>query len=65
MIYMPTEIIYIKKRLLLLPMRQLSTKDQMTQKLTTIGHCTAFYNEQILSHIVSYKSHLTRNQCSY
>ena len=27
-------------------MRQLATRDQMTQKLTTIGHCTAFNNEQ-------------------
>ena len=29
-----------------LPMRQLSTRDQMTQKLTIIGHRTALNNEQ-------------------
>ena len=27
-------------------MRQLSTREQMTQKLTTIGHRTTFNNEQ-------------------
>ena len=27
-------------------MRQLSTRDQVTQKLTTKGHCKAFSNEQ-------------------
>ena len=38
-----------------LPMKQLSTRDQMTQKLTTIGHRTAFNNEQSPYRIVSYK----------
>ena len=38
-----------------LPMRQLSTRDQMQQKLTTIGHRTAFNNEQSPYRIVSYK----------
>ena len=36
-------------------MRQLSTRDQMTQKLTTIGHRTTINNEQSLYRIVSYK----------
>ena len=36
-------------------MRQLATKDQMTQKLTAIGHRTAFNNEQSPYRIVSYK----------
>ena len=36
-------------------MRQLSTRDEMTQKLTTIGHHTAFNNEQIPYRTVSYK----------
>ena len=36
-------------------MRQLSTRDQMTQKFTTIGHRTAFNSEQCPYHIVSYK----------
>ena len=30
-------------------------RDQMTQKLITIGHCTAFNNEQIQYCIVTYK----------
>ena len=29
-----------------LPMSQLSSIDQMTQKLTTTGHCKAFNNEK-------------------
>ena len=37
-------------------MRQLYTRDQMTQKLTTIGHRTALNNEQSPHHIVSYNS---------
>ena len=32
-----------------------STRDQMTQKLTTIGHHTAFNNEQSTYSIVSFK----------
>ena len=36
-------------------MRQLSTRDQMTQKLKTIGHRTAFNNERCPYRIVSYK----------
>ena len=36
-------------------MRQLFTRDQMTQKLTTIGHCMAFNNEPTPYRIVSYK----------
>ena len=36
-------------------MRQLSTRDQMTQKLTTIGHRTTFNNEESPYCIVSYK----------
>ena len=38
-----------------LQMRQLSTRDQMTQKLTTIGHRTTFNNEQSPYRIVRYK----------
>ena len=36
-------------------MRQLSIRDQMTQKLTTIGNRTAFKHEQSPHRIVSYK----------
>ena len=36
-------------------MRQLSTRDQMTQKLTAICHRTAFKNEQSPYRIVSCK----------
>ena len=36
-------------------MRQLFTRDQMTQKLTTIGHRTAFNNEKNPYCTVSYK----------
>ena len=36
-------------------MRQLSTSDQMTQKLTAIGHRSAFNNEQSPYRIVSYR----------
>ena len=36
-------------------MRKPSTRDQITQKLTTIGHRTAFNNEQSLYRKVSYK----------
>ena len=36
-------------------MRKFYTRDQVTQKLTTIGHLTAFNNEQHPNHIVSYK----------
>ena len=39
----------------MIAMRQLSTRDQMTQKLTTIGHCTAFNNEQSQYNLVSYE----------
>ena len=39
-----------------MPMTHLSTRDQMTQKLTTIGHITAFNNDQRLCRLVSYKS---------
>ena len=35
-------------------MRQLSTRDQMTQKVKTIGHRMAFNNEQSPYCIVSY-----------
>ena len=35
--------------------RQLSTREQMTQKLITIGHRTAFNNEQSPHNLVSYK----------
>ena len=35
-------------------MRQLFTRDQITQKLTTIGHRTAFNNDQNPYHIVRY-----------
>ena len=42
-------------------MRQLSTRDQMTQKLTTIGHHTAFNNEQSPYCIVCYKRHRNDN----
>ena len=44
-----------KKDVVLLPMRQLSTKEKMTQTLTTIGRRTAFNNEQSPYRIVSYK----------
>ena len=37
--------IYKKGVVVWMPMRQLSTRDQMTQKLTTIGPHTAFNNE--------------------
>ena len=36
-------------------MRQLSTRDQMTDILTTINHRTAFNNEHIPYHVVSHK----------
>ena len=36
-------------------MRQLSTRDQVTQELTTIGYRTVFNNEQSSYGIVSYK----------
>ena len=36
-------------------MRQLSTKDQTPKKLATIGHHTAFNNEQSPYRIFSYK----------
>ena len=44
-------------------MRQLSTRDQMTQKLATtcIGHLIAFNNEQSPYLIVSYKRPQTYN----
>ena len=32
-------------------MRQLFTRDQMTQNLTHIGHCTAFNNEDYISYL--------------
>ena len=38
------------------------TRDQMTQKLTTLGHHTAFNNEQTPYHIVSYKR-LQNDKC--
>ena len=38
-----------------LPMRQLSTRDQMKQILTTKGHITAFNNEQGPYRRVSYE----------
>ena len=46
-------------------MRQLSTRDQMTQKLTTISHRTAFNNKQRPYRIISYKrSRNDINACS-
>ena len=36
-------------------MRQRSTRDQMTQKLTTVGHHKPFNNEQNPYRIVSWK----------
>ena len=36
-------------------MRQLSTRDQNDKDINTIGHRTAFNNEQSPYHIVSYK----------
>ena len=42
--------------------RQLSTRDQMIQKLTIIGHCMAFNNEQSPYRIVSYKR-LLNDKC--
>ena len=36
-------------------MRQLSTRDKMAQKLTTVGHRMAFNNEQSQYRILSYK----------
>ena len=47
--------LYIKEDVVCLPMRQLSTTDQMTQKLTEVGYRTAFNNEQSPYRIVSYK----------
>ena len=35
-------------------MKQLSTLDQVTQKLATLGHHMAFNNEQCLYDIVAY-----------
>ena len=46
---------YKKEDVVWLPMRQLSTRDQMTQTLTTIGHRIAINNEQSQYRIVSYK----------
>ena len=51
---------YIKEDVVRLPMRQLSTRDQMVQKLTTIGHRTAFNNEQSPHRTVSCKTIQTR-----
>ena len=42
-------------------MKQLSTKDQNDTELTTIGHRTAFNNEQSPYRIVSYKRPLYDN----
>ena len=46
-------------------MKQISTRDQMTQKLKTIGHCTAFNNavQSALKGIKNckFKTTLTRN----
>ena len=47
-------IIFKKEDVVCLPMRQLSRRDQMTQKLTIVHH-TAFNIEQIPYSIVSYK----------
>ena len=47
---------YKKEDVVQLPMRQIFTGDQMTQELRTIGHCTAFNNEQSPYHKVCYKS---------
>ena len=44
----------------MMPMRQFSTRE-MTQNLTTIGHRTAFNNEQSSYRIVSYKRILNDN----
>ena len=38
---------------------QLSTRDEMTQKLTAICHRTAFKNEQSPYRIVGYNMHLS------
>ena len=45
---------YIKRNMVLLPMKQLSTRGQMTQKLTTIYHRKAFNDEQSPYRIVRY-----------
>ena len=42
-------------------MRQVSTNDQMTQKLTTIGHRTTFNNEKSPYRLVSYKRSQNNN----
>ena len=55
-----TMCIYKKEDVVWLPMRQLFTRDQMTQKLTTIGH--HINNEQSPYHIVRYKR-ATKWQC--
>ena len=47
-------LIIIKKNVVWLPMRQLSTRDQMTQ-IITIGHSTDFNNEISPYHMVRYK----------
>ena len=46
---------YIKEDVVWLLLRQLFTRDQMTQKLTTIGHCMAFNNWQSPYHTFSYR----------
>ena len=43
---------YKKEDVVWLPMRQLSSKDQMIQKLTVTGHLIAFNNEQSQYHIL-------------
>ena len=46
----------------------IATRDQMTQKLTDKGHCTASNNEQSPYRIVSYKKHALlhkKSTCAY
>ena len=43
-------VIIKNEKVVSLLMRQLSTTDQMTQKLITIGHHTVFNNEHILAY---------------
>ena len=44
-----------KEDVVKLPMRQHSTSDQLTHKLTIISHRTAFNDEQNPYHIVRYR----------
>ena len=44
---------YKKEDMVWLSMRQLFTRDQMTQTFTAIGHCTAFNNEQCMLLVIN------------